>query len=229
MVPIPLDTLKPGDAVPIPIDGSGPPAVLGIGRALAAVVGGTPHLQILDATLGEQLVDTPVDDQGDPYSLVETCNGLLATWSGSDSPRAAAFSRFGERASPNLDLPLDPPKTYAFRTLTSTWDGAEVVVSNGETAVELDNFGDVQSETTVNARVAVGTDDGLLAVTGDKTGANAVVLQRGTGAVLSTLHTDSESFAGIDPDVALVSGHSVYFVDRLGGVSFAWARVDCGP
>lgn len=237
VVPVNVETLDVGAPIPTALDPGdhtypselihNPPAVLGVGQAMAAVTGDPSRLQLLDATLGQQLGGVSLGDFGNPLPLVATCNGLLGGWyTASFAPRLAPFTRFAERAGPFVEL--DPEYNLPFLVRSSTWDGAEDVVTGRQTILELDSAGNELSTTPVSAFAAVGTDDGLLAL---EIG-GAELYQRGTGKKLATYVTQSDGlcWAAGGLLLALVVDHTVYVVANGATMScLPWTRVVCGP
>jgi hypothetical protein len=213
VVRVPLDTFVPSDPVPVPISGMehDPPAVLGIGQTLAAIVKPSYHLVFVDSTLSQRLLDKPILS-GD--TLTATCNGFLAVNTGTG--RAQPFDTLGNAVGPAVTWGGGPVHN-------PVWDGASVVVGQGDKIVELASNGSVRSTTPTGATVAVGTDDGLLATMVISGPFVLRTLERGTGTVLD----QQDYFPG---EVAVAGDHAVYFAESSGyaGTSILWAWVQCG-
>lgn len=212
VIRVPMDTFVPSAPVPVPISGveQDPPAVLGIGQTLAAIVKPSHHLVFVDSTLTQRLVDKPIHS-GD--LLTATCNGFLVTNSGIG--QAQAFDNMGNAVGPVVGWSGGAGQN-------PVWDGASVVVSEDKQIAELASNGSVRSVTPADAIVAVGTDDGLLATTIISGAIVLRTLQRGTGAVLD----EQKYFPG---DIAVAGGHSVYFAraEAYAESTVDWAWVQC--
>lgn len=212
VIRVPMDTFVPSAPVPIPISGveHEPPAVLGIGQTLAAIVEPSNHLVFVDSTLSQRLVDKPIHS-GD--LLTATCDGFLVDNSGIG--RAQPFDDAGNAVGPavswNGGVGQNP-----------VWDGASVVVSEAHQVVELASNGSVRNITPTDAIVAVGTDDGLLAVTMISGALVLRTIERGTGTMLH----EQKYFPG---DIAVAGGHSVYFAraEFYAESTVDWAWVQC--
>ncbi len=216
LIPIQEGTLQPGAALPIvvdPLPGSVPAAV-GFGQALAAVVDPGPTLRFYDATLGKPLLTTALGNGSavQPLALTPSCNGLMASW----GSKVAAFTPLGDRVAPTVDTGL-PAARHA------VWDGGELVLSGSGGVVELDSKGNVLSRTQVPMGAAVGTDDGLLAISDSVGSSEVVVRNRSSGSVDKSYATLSKQLV---PEAVVVTNRYVYFM-QAASTSLLWVDIVC--
>ncbi|MBK7581371.1 MAG: hypothetical protein IPI67_14300 [Myxococcales bacterium] len=235
VVELNLETQEVSAPMPAPIGGTNrvPPAVVGVGRALAALIGPTPRFVLVDQTLSERLVDVPLTDApATGLTLTRTCSGLVATWLTSNGQmQAVALDDFGELRSPvrthggnwNNDTPQR----------TAAWDGAHVVVVGQQVVGELDVNAELVATTPLSRPVfaAVGSRDGIVALVGDTGLASppeVVVVTRGSGAFIVALGalptTDSPITGGVAAYPNTVYFASSTYLDRD---RIIWSRVGC--
>ncbi len=215
IVRVPLDTFVPSEPTFAPISGppGDPPAVLGVGQALVALINGGPRLLFVDASLSERLVDFPLDVGLSP-TLTRTCNGIVAAGATYGGVRAAAFDTLGSQIGPVIDAEL---ATGLYPRRADVWDGASVVLARKDEVVELDNNGFLKQTTPVDTFTAFGTEDGLLVAW-----SSLMLVQRGTGTVLET-YPDTY-WAG---DAIAAQDHTVYFASGATTGGIYWGRVTC--
>jgi hypothetical protein len=226
-----VDTFEPLEPLTVPLGGVQPPAVVGVGSALVALlVTPAPRLVALDATLGERLADVPLgEDDGERPTLTATCAGLLATWVGVDGAlRVVAFDKLARRRSPIRTIEGSFPGARS-----AAWDGVSVVVTGAAEVLELGINGEIVSRTASvePPLAAVGTTDGMLVLTagpGDTSGARLLLLERDTGAELQSFGDIGTNMYGVTGSAAPMED-AVWFAtssydDRDTVVS---ARVEC--
>lgn len=206
--------------------------MVGVGRALAALIGPTPRFVLVDQTLSERLVDVPLTDApATGLTLTRTCSGLVATWLTSNGQmQAVALDDFGELRSPcarTVGTGTTTPRS-ALRQ-----DGAHVVVVGQQVVGELDVNAELVATTPLSRPVfaAVGSRDGIVALVGDAGLASppeVVVVTRGSGAFIVALGalptTDSPITGGVAAYPNTVYFASSTYLDRD---RIIWSRVGC--
>lgn len=218
--------------IPIKNEEGTVPAAVGVGQALFTITGPQLRMVALDSALDEKLLDTPI---ADAYSrtpkLIKTCHGMMAVWVGQIDMKvhAIAFDELGnQRSADQASLMVDTP-FY----LTANWDGKHVVVSVGNSIIELDTNANVTSTTTLFKPVlsAMGTDSGLVAlVQGDLyTNPSIIQVERNTGEMLSPLGDLDLSGGLVNTASAIAIGRSIYFSVSTTAIRgyLATVRVEC--
>ncbi|MBI5533116.1 MAG: hypothetical protein HY898_10390 [Deltaproteobacteria bacterium] len=237
VVSVRADTLEIGASVPIDLHvaSTSTPSVVAVGNAVAALLGPDPRLVMLDATLGEVLMDVPLGDGPvEGSSLTFTEAGLVATWIDGFAQElvAVAFDTMGEQRS--------AMQRYAWNSSTNmapsvAWDGVSVVISGPGAVLELGVNAELVAQTPVvgEALAAAGADDGVVALTsksGSSEDPHIQLLERGTGKLLEDLGAVEVNGYGVTGSV-VAARRTLFFATSSYSTrsQVVWRQVDCGP